>query len=41
MKILILDVETAISNNGHFRDRTNKLIEVGIKVVDPQSIPTP
>lgn len=31
MNILILDVETTISNNGHFADRNNKLVMVGFK----------
>lgn len=38
MNILILDTETTISNKGHFADKTNKLVSVGVKYVskDPQ-----
>lgn len=31
MNILILDVETTISNKGHFADRNNRLVMVGLK----------
>jgi len=34
MKILILDVETTISNNGHFADHNNKLVMVGMRVLN-------
>lgn len=31
MNILILDVETTTSSNGHFADRSNKLVSIGLK----------
>lgn len=34
MNILTLDVETTISNKGHWADRRNKLVMVGLKWLD-------
>lgn len=38
MNILILDVETTISNSGHFADKTNKLVMVGLKLLNKPSV---
>lgn len=38
MNILILDVETTISNNGHFADRNNKLVMSGFKFLGLEPI---
>lgn len=38
MNIVTLDVETTISNNGHFADKTNKLVAIGIKKMGQSAI---